>query len=342
MLNWLATLPPVAVYAMLALLAAVENVVPPVPADTAVALGAFLSHRGVISLPIVYAVTLVANIGGAAGVYFAARRYGRRLFATRTGQRLLSPSALAVVEREYLRFGILGIFFGRFLPGVRAVVPPFAGLANLGPWRALVPMATASAIWYGGVALVGAAIGAEWSRISAIIGEVNHTLAIVGVVVALVVALVVIRRRRQGGRLWQALRRAMPGSDALPETAPDAMTQAALVLLEVAYADPGLPAEERARIAAELRSRWNLPHADVREPADEAEWRSVRQRLLDQFGKERRCALLERLWTVAFAEPGSSDSRARLVRNAAALLGLSPAEISEVESRVRAGGTRPA
>lgn len=331
-----------AVYAVLALLAAVENVVPPVPADTAVALGAFLTHRGVTSLPMVYAVTLVANIGGAAGVYFAARRYGRRLFATRTGQRLLSPSALAVVEREYLRFGIIGIFFGRFLPGVRAVVPPFAGLANLGPWRALVPMATASAIWYGAVAMLGAAIGAEWSRISRILGEVNQTLAIVAVLAGAVVALIVIRKRRQGGRLWQALRRAVPGTDVLPPVAPDAMAQAALALLEVAYAEPALPADERARITSELRTRWNLPDTQAREPADEAEWRGVRQRLLDQFGEERRCALLERLWTVAFAEPGSADSRARLVRNAASLLGMSSPEIAEVEQRVRAGGGTPA
>jgi membrane protein DedA with SNARE-associated domain/uncharacterized tellurite resistance protein B-like protein len=327
---------------VLALLAAVENVVPPVPADTAVALGAFLTHRGVTSLPMVYAVTLVANIGGAAGVYFAARRYGRRLFATRTGQRLLSPSALAVVEREYLRFGILGIFFGRFLPGVRAVVPPFAGLANLGPWRALVPMATASAIWYGAVALIGAAIGAEWSRISAILGEVNQTLALIAAAGAVVVAIVIIRRRREGGRLWQALRRAVPGTDALPPAAPDAMTQAALALLEVAYADPALPAEERLRISSELRSRWDLPHAGERAPADEAEWRGVRQRLLDQFGEERRCALLEQLWTVAFAAPGSAESRARLVRNAASLLGMSAPEIAEVERRVReSGGAQP-
>jgi uncharacterized tellurite resistance protein B-like protein len=247
-----------------------------------------------------------------------------------------------VVEREYLRFGIVGIFFGRFIPGVRAVVPPFAGLANLGPWRALIPMATASAIWYGGVALIGAAIGAEWSRISVILGEVNQTLAIVAVVAALIVALVVIRRRRQGGRLWQALRRAIPGTEALPEAGPDAMTQAALALLEVAYADPALPAEERARITGELRSRWDLPHAEAREPADEAEWRGVRQRLLNQFGEDRRCALLERLWTVAFAEPGSTESRARLVRNAAVLLGMSTSEIANVETRVRAGGATSA
>ena len=46
LLAWLSQLPPAAVYAVLALLAAVENVIPPVPSDAAVALGAFLSNRG--------------------------------------------------------------------------------------------------------------------------------------------------------------------------------------------------------------------------------------------------------------------------------------------------------
>ncbi|MGH7526048.1 MAG: DedA family protein, partial [Gemmatimonadales bacterium] len=69
-------LPPAAVYGVLALLAAVENVVPPVPSDAAVALGAFLSHRGVTTPLGVFLVTWTANLLGAAGVYFAARRYG--------------------------------------------------------------------------------------------------------------------------------------------------------------------------------------------------------------------------------------------------------------------------
>ena len=133
LLAWLSQLPPAAVYAVLALLAAVENVLPPVPSDAAVALGAFLSNRGLTTPLGVFLVTWVANLAGAAGVYFAARRFGRRLFASPTGRRLLAPRSLAVIEREYLRFGTAGIFISRFLPGIRAVVPPFAGLVGLGP-----------------------------------------------------------------------------------------------------------------------------------------------------------------------------------------------------------------
>ena len=150
--------------------------VPPVPSDAAVALGAFLSNRGLTAPLGVFLVTWLSNLAGATAVYFVARRYGRRLFATSLGRRLLAPRSLAIIEREYLRFGVAGIFVSRFLPGIRAVVPPFAGLVNLSPLRTLLPTGIASAIWYGGITLLGSVIGAEWDRINYVIRGVNRTL----------------------------------------------------------------------------------------------------------------------------------------------------------------------
>ena len=45
-LDWLETLPVAALYAALAIIAAIENIIPPVPADTVVAFGSFLAARG--------------------------------------------------------------------------------------------------------------------------------------------------------------------------------------------------------------------------------------------------------------------------------------------------------
>jgi len=66
--GWLATLPPAAVYVVLAALAFVENLVPVVPADVAVALGAFLSQRGTTTPLLVFFVVWVSNVGGAVAV----------------------------------------------------------------------------------------------------------------------------------------------------------------------------------------------------------------------------------------------------------------------------------
>jgi membrane protein DedA with SNARE-associated domain/uncharacterized tellurite resistance protein B-like protein len=327
----------------------VENVVPPVPSDAAVALGAFLSIRGLTTPLGVFLVTWVANLAGAAAVYFIARRYGRRLFATRTGRRLLAPRSLAIIEREYLRFGVAGIFISRFLPGIRAVVPPFAGLVGLSALRTLVPMGVASAIWYGGITILGTLIGSEWERINRIILGVNRTLAIVAVV--LIATGVILyqraRRRRQRERVWHATRDALEpatpsfleGSDIAEGSARQA---AALLVLELAYADPALTEEDRELVAAHLRDRWELDSQGPPSPEPEHErqtrFAEYAGRLRGRFGQNQRLALVERMWAVAFGDGAIGRHEERLMHLAGELLGIEKDELIEVRARLQ---TRP-
>jgi membrane protein DedA with SNARE-associated domain/uncharacterized tellurite resistance protein B-like protein len=326
----------------------VENVIPPVPSDAAVALGAFLSHRHVTTPLAVFLVTWSANLAGAAGVYLAARRYGRRLFASPTGRRLLAPRSLALLEREYMRLGVIGIFLSRFLPGIRAVVPPFAGLVGLGPVRTFVPMGLASAIWYGGITLLGALIGAEWTRITALIAGVNRTLGILALVVLAGAAawyLVRARQRRRERVLYatrDALEPAAPSFLAGTDIAEGSARQAAaLVVLELAYADPVLTAEDRQLIAEHLHARWGLPPARTPPPpAPEAERRTrfadYARRLRKRVGRPERLELVERMWSVAFADGVIGEHENRLMHLAAELLAIGPTELAGVVSRVQA------
>jgi membrane protein DedA with SNARE-associated domain/uncharacterized tellurite resistance protein B-like protein len=329
---------------VLGLLAALENVIPPLPTDAAVALGAFLSHRGVTTPLGVFLVIWISNMAGAVVVYVLARRYGRRLFASRAGRRLLAPSALAAIEREYLRFGIAGIFVARFLPGFRAVVAPFAGLAAIGAARSLLPMALASALWYGGITLLGTALGTQWSRIESILHRVNSGLAMAGGVatVALVVWWLLRRRRRAREPLWTAVHGAFekaPGS--FPGQDDEARRAAAMLLLEVAYADSSLMPAERATVAERLRRRWELPAAGM-QPVDGAPHPEVsrlaayRERILARFGAERRIALVERMWQVALECSTVRDETA-LILSAGELLGLSADEVHAAQERVAYG-----
>jgi membrane protein DedA with SNARE-associated domain/uncharacterized tellurite resistance protein B-like protein len=335
------------VYAVLGLLAAIENVIPPVPSDAAVALGAFLSIRGLTTPFGVFMVTWAANLAGAAAVYLVARRYGRRLFATKTGRRLLAPRSLAIIEREYLRFGVAGIFISRFLPGIRAVVPPFAGLVGLSAIRTLVPMGVASAIWYGGITILGTLIGSEWERINRIILGVNRTLAIVAVllIVTGVIWYLRARRRRQRERVWHAIEDAlepatpsfMVGSDIAEGSARQA---AALLVLELAYADPALTEADRELVAAHLRERWELDSQGPRSPEPEHErqtrFAEYASRLRSRFGQNQRLALVERMWTVAFSDGAIGRHEERLMHLAGELLGLGKEDLVEVRTRLKA------
>ncbi len=172
-------------YAIIGCFAAIENVFPPAPADVAIALGAFLAGRGTLDPWAVFGVTWVGNVGSAALVYAVGRRYGRAFFAGRIGRRLLSERTLAHIAEAYARHGTWGIFVSRLLPVWRAVVPPFAGVAGVPAARAILPMALASALWYGALIWLVTTIGTNFEVVTHALARANLVLGIVAVLLLL-------------------------------------------------------------------------------------------------------------------------------------------------------------
>lgn len=186
LLVWLRDVPPFLMYAVLGVGAAVENIVPPIPADTFVLLGAFWASRGDASEAVVFLVTWTSNVLSALAVYTAAYRYGDSFFQTRLGRYLLDPKQVAIVRRFYRRWGVAAIFYTRFLPGLRAVTPVFAGLTRQRPLSVALPLMAASAIWYGALVWVGAFAGRNVDHLLRMQSRLNWTLAsIAGVIFAL-------------------------------------------------------------------------------------------------------------------------------------------------------------
>jgi len=190
-------LPRIPTYLVLMVLSALENVFPPVPADTAVALGAFLARRGEISVVPLAILCWLANTVSAAGMYLFARRHGSDFFRHGRGRKILPPGVMAALDEAYGRWGTAGIFVSRFFPGLRAAVTPFAGVAGLGAAQALVPAAVASAIWYAILASIGYAVAENWEAAKALVGSTNRALGIGAVVLASVVAIWLWRRSRR-------------------------------------------------------------------------------------------------------------------------------------------------
>jgi membrane protein DedA with SNARE-associated domain len=195
-LEWLESLPVAALYACLALIAAIENIFPPVPADTVVAFGSFLAARGHGTALGAFLSTWVGNVAGAMLMYAVGRHFGADWLEHRMERRGGSEMT-ARLQKLYGRYGLLAIFMSRFLPGVRAVVPPFAGALRVPPVRAGIMIAGASAIWYGTVTIVAYHLGENWEQATATMAGYQRGIAIgAGALVLVGVAVWAIRRRR--------------------------------------------------------------------------------------------------------------------------------------------------
>lgn len=197
LLDWLSGLPDPLLYGTLVLAAFAENVFPPLPADTVIALGAFVAARGNGTAVGVWAATMLGNIGGAMLMYAVGRRYGLP-FLQRRMPALFPPGASDRFSERFATQGMLAVVVSRFLPAVRAVVPPVAGAMGIGAVRALVAMTLASGAWYGAVCLLAFRAGANAEALLARIAAEQRTVGLVALGIAIIGGVLLYRRRRRG------------------------------------------------------------------------------------------------------------------------------------------------
>ncbi len=194
-LDWLAGLPTPLLYGAIALAAFAENIFPPLPADTVVALGAFVAARGAGSATGAWAATMVGNLLGAMSMFTLGRRLGIAWFTTRYPKVFPLQITTRVAEGFRAR-GVPVLIVSRFLPGVRAVVPPVAGAMGMRPLRAALAMTLASGVWYGLVCWLAFTAGANAEQLLGRIAAQQRLAAFVGLGAVVIGALVLVARRR--------------------------------------------------------------------------------------------------------------------------------------------------
>ena len=182
LLGLISRVPVETVYLLIAIGAAIENVFPPIPSDVVVLVGAILADRSVLRADLVFLFAWLGNLALGLGVYVAARSYGAGLFATRWGRWLVRPSQLERMAIFYNDYGTLTVLVSRFFPVFRVLVPAFAGISRLGFWRTALPLAGASALWYGALIGAGILLSRNLPRLIEAMQTVNLTVALVAAV----------------------------------------------------------------------------------------------------------------------------------------------------------------
>ena len=185
---WMDHIPDAALYLTLSIGAAIENFIPPVPADTFIAIGGLLAGAGDLDALWVFGGAWFCNILGAGFVYGLSHVHGPTFLEKKIGRYLLKPHQMLRMEKFYERWGPPAMFLSRFLPGVRAITPVFAG-ATRQPWpRVIIPIGMASALWYGGLVRLGFLAGENLADLETQLLGLNRGLTALAVLAVMAVA----------------------------------------------------------------------------------------------------------------------------------------------------------
>jgi membrane protein DedA with SNARE-associated domain len=178
---------------LVALLAWLEYVFPPVPGDSTMLLACFLAGTGALPPVPTVLVCFLGSVLGAMTAYAVGARLGRSYFFLRSSWARMELERL---ERWLTRFGPRLLALNRFLPGIRGVFLYGAGIGRLPLRPVLIWSSLSNALWVAFIAWAGTSLGSSWEDVQAIFGRYVWVIA-TGFAIYVVVSLVRARARRR-------------------------------------------------------------------------------------------------------------------------------------------------
>lgn len=168
---------PVVIYALVGVVIGLESMGIPLPGEVILVSSALLSSRQELDVSPVWvaaAGSAGAIIGDSIG-YLAGRRWGVRMFDV-LGRRFpkhAGPDHVAYSEHVFTRFGVLAVFFGRFVALLRIFAGPLAGALKMPYRHFFAANALGGIFWACGTTAVIYTLGAgaeQWLKGSSWIG----------------------------------------------------------------------------------------------------------------------------------------------------------------------------
>ncbi len=197
--EWLGDLPLGSLYAAIGAFAAFENFFPPFPSDVVIAFGSFLADRARGSPFTVFLIAWLGNVVGAGVTYTLGRRFGAKAFLRRI-EKHSGPDSEARIKRLHKKYGFMGLFVSRFLPGVRAIVPPFAGAMRMPALKVMLSVASASAVWFALITFLAFRAGDNWELLERHLVRSGKVAGILAIGVVLVAIGIWLWKRHANGR----------------------------------------------------------------------------------------------------------------------------------------------
>lgn len=153
------------------LLIALENIFPPIPSEVILTFGGYMTAQTNLTVQGVIATSTLGSVFGAIVLYQigavlnvnklekVVERYGRFL--------RLTKEDLYRADAWFDKYGILTVFFCRFIPLIRSLISIPAGMARMNFWLFISFTTLGTILWNTLLINLGARVGENWE----VIGE---------------------------------------------------------------------------------------------------------------------------------------------------------------------------
>ncbi|MEU7971219.1 DedA family protein [Micromonospora sp. NPDC049089] len=180
-----------------ALLVALESIVPPIPSEIVLALAGFLAHEGKFNVFVVVLAATVGSLVGALVLYWLGAALGEeRLKRWLDHIPLVDSDDLERADKWFERHGRWAVLIGRVVPVVRSLVSVPAG-ANRMPMGEFILLTTiGSGVWNGLIVGAGYALGSQWQDVARYSDWFNYAIVAIFVVMVASWAIRKVRKRR--------------------------------------------------------------------------------------------------------------------------------------------------
>lgn len=181
----------------------------PIPGETALVIGAVAAGQGRLTPWIVATVGWLGAVIGDNIGYLVFRRWNARVLAFPVVRRVYDERRLAAGERFFQRYGVLAVFFGRWVAVLRIFAGPLAGLNRMHWPRFLLANAAGAAVWVAAITIAGLLLSNSVDRAVTLVTRLGYGgLALAAV---LAVTLGVAYHRRRSRRELEAGERILAG-----------------------------------------------------------------------------------------------------------------------------------
>lgn len=180
-----------------AVLVALESIIPPIPSEIVLAMAGYLSSQGRFNVVLIVLAATAGSLVGALVLYWLGAALGEeRLKRWLDHIPLVDRDDLEQADRWFERHGRWAVLIGRVVPVVRSLVSVPAG-ANRLPLGEFVLLTTlGSGVWNALIVGLGFALGSQWQQVDKYSSWFNYAIFAVFAVMIVSWAAKKIRRRR--------------------------------------------------------------------------------------------------------------------------------------------------